>query len=233
VDVEFVVRGVGKSPKGEVDLSLAGELIDQRGTKVADLLPVPFKTPLSDGGSTVVSNVSFRLEDRQPPGGYQLRGRLTDNITGRVASFEHPLVVRRPEFGAVRLGLTHDKEGAWPAGSYLTVGQLFFVQMHIANFKHDGNFKAGAGRIHLAVKLSVRDRAGNDLMPAPIKPLIIDQRVEDAFNDFSFQPASRAFTAGEVTFVVELEDLIGQKKASYELPLVIHPTRSVPPGKQR
>jgi hypothetical protein len=53
--------------------------------------------------------------------------------------------------------------------------------------------------------------------------------VEDAFNDFPFQPASRAFTAGEVTFVVELEDLIGKNKATYELPLVIHPTRSLPP----
>src|SRR5205807_2621292 len=90
VDVEFVVRGVGKNPKGEVDLSLAGELVDQKGRKVSELLPVPFKTPPYDGGSTVISNVSFLLGNDQSPGGYQLRGRLTDNVTRRVVNFEHP-----------------------------------------------------------------------------------------------------------------------------------------------
>jgi hypothetical protein len=172
------------------------------------------------------------LEDNQTPGSYQVRGRLTDNITGRIANFEHPLIVRRPEFGVVRLQLTHDKEGAWPAGSHMTVGQLFFIQMHITNFKHEGSFQDGKGRIHLSVKLSVRDREGNDLTPTTVKPQIIDQRVEDAFNDFPFQPASRALTAGEVTFVIELEDLIGKVKASYEIPMVIHPTRSILSGKR-
>src|SRR5207248_8964506 len=42
VDMEFVVRGVGKNPKGEVDLSIAGEMIDQKGKKVLELLPTPF-----------------------------------------------------------------------------------------------------------------------------------------------------------------------------------------------
>jgi hypothetical protein len=227
VDMEFVVRGVGKNPKGDVDLSLAGEMVDQRGKKVSELLPTPFKTPPYDGGSTVIGNVSFVLDDKQAPGGYQLRGRLTDNITRRVVSFEHPLIVRRPEFGAVRLRLTHDKEGVWPAGCHLTVGQQFFIQMHITNFAHEGRLKDNEGRIHLSVTLSVRDRDGKDLMPAPVKPLIIDQRVEDAFNDFPLQPVSKALSAGEVTFVVELEDLIGKKKARYELPVVIHPPRSI------
>jgi len=233
VEMECIVRGVGKKPNGEVDLSLAGELVDRNGKKVRELLPIPFKVPLDKGGSTLVSSFTFALDDKQAPGGYQLRGWMTDKITGRVANFEHPLIVRRPEFGAIRPGLTHAKDGAWPAGCHMTVGQLFFIQMHITNFQHEGSYKDGAGRIRISVKLSVRDRAGNDLMPTPIKPQIIDQRVEDAFNDFPFQPASRAFTAGEVTFVVELEDLIAKKKASYELPLVIHPTRSIATDKQR
>ena len=99
--------------------------------------------------------------------------------------------------------------------------------MHITNFAHEGRLKDNEGRIHLSVTLSVRDRDGKDLMPAPVKPLIIDQRVEDAFNDFPLQPVSKALSAGEVTFVVELEDLIGKKKARYELPVVIHPPRSI------
>ena len=60
-----------------------------------------------------------------------------------------------------------------------------------------------------------------------------DHMVEDAFNDFPVQPATRPLVGGEVTLVVELEDLIGKKKASYELPMVMHPTRSVPSGKPR
>lgn len=233
VDVEFVVRGVGKTAKGNVDLTLAGELVDHHGKRVLELLPTPFKAPLYNGGSTVVTNLSFLLDDKQAPGAYQLRGRLTDNVTGRVVNFAHPLVVRGPEFGAVRLRLTHDKEGRWPAGCHLTVGQLVFIQMHITNFKHEGSFKDGQGRIHISVQLHVRDRDGNDMMPTPIKPYIIDQKVEDAFNVFPLQPATRPLAGGEVTLVVELEDLIGKKKMSYELPMVMHPTRSVPSGKPR
>src|SRR5262249_16387808 len=96
VEMECVVRGAGKKPTREVDLALAGELVDHNGKKVRELLPIPFKVPLDKGGSTLVSSFTFALDDKQAPGGYQLRGRMSDYVTGRVANFEHPLIVRRP-----------------------------------------------------------------------------------------------------------------------------------------
>src|SRR4029079_13125988 len=103
------------------------------------------------------------------------------------------------------LRLTHEKDGKLPAGSYLTVGQEFFVQMRIVNFEHK------EGGIKVVVKVSARDRDGKDTMPSAIKPLKIEQKVEDAFTYFDLASGSlRTMMAGEATIVVELEDLIGQ-----------------------
>jgi len=205
-----------------VDIAIAGELIDKNGKKWSELAPVPIKGPLHLGGSTVNSRVSFELSPEQPPGEYKARARLTDKVSGRVVNFEHPVYVLRPEFGAIRLRLTHDQEGKLPAGCQLTEGQQFFVQMRLANFEHS------EGRIHVSVKVSALDRDGKDTMPTPIKPLIIDQKVEDGFTYFDIATGSmRAIMAGEAVFRVELEDLIGKHKVSYELPVVIHPPRSI------
>jgi hypothetical protein len=222
VFLDFVVRGLATDAKGEVNISLAGELIDADGKKLVGLVPVPGKGPLYLGGSTFEGSVSFTLAADQRPGEYRARARLTDNISGRVVSMEHPVYVLRPEFGATRVRLTHDEEGKWPAGSHLTVGQQFFVQMRIMNFEHKD------GRIQITVKLSALDRDGKDTMLAPIKPLNINQKVEDAFTYFDLRPPPlRTVMAGEAVIKVELEDVIGGKKASYELPVVIHPPRSI------
>src|SRR5262249_25142331 len=152
------------------------------------------------GGSTLASRVSVELSPEQPPGNYKVRARLSDNVTGRVANFEHPVYVLRPEFGAVRLRLTHAKDGAWPAGCHLTVGQPFFVRGRVVNFARDGD------RVHLSVKVSARDRDGKETTAAPIPPLNLDREVKDGSN-IDFTTPLRTIMAGEATIVVELEDL--------------------------
>jgi hypothetical protein len=221
VDVEFVVRGVGKDRKGDVNISIAGEVVDSDGKKVRELLPTPITGPPYSGGSTLASRVSFELSPEQFPGAYTVRARLADKVTGRVADFVHPVYVLRPEFGAVRLRLTHDKDGAWPAGANLTVGQQFFVQGRVVNYARDGD------RVQLAIKVSARDRDGKETTPAPVPPSHLDQEVKEG-SKINFDRPLRTVMAGEVVITVELEDLIGKKKASYELPVVIHPPRSVP-----
>ena len=220
--LDLVARGAGKDGKGNVDYSISGELVDPAGQKRAELAPVPFKGPLYRGTSTFNGWASFELSAQQRAGEYKAKARLTDNISGRVLNFEHPVYVLKPEFGAVRVRLTHDKDGKLPAGSYLTVGQAFFVQMRIVNFEHK---ESG---IKVQVLVSARDHDGKDTMPDAIKPLIIEQKVEDAFTYFDLSSGSlRTTMAGEAKIVVELEDLIGQKKSRYELPVVIQPPRSV------
>jgi hypothetical protein len=219
--LDLVARGAGKDAQGNVDYSIAGELIDPHGQKRAELAPVPFRGPLAPGGSAFNGWTSFELASRQPPGEYRAKARVTDHISGRVVNFEHAVYVLKPEFGAVRLRLTHDKNGKLPAGSYLTIGQEFFIQMRIVNFEHSD------GRIQVSVAVSARDRDGKDTMLTPMKPLTIDQKVEDAFTYFDLSSGSlRTIMAGEIVITVELEDEIGGKKAKYELPVVIQPLRS-------
>jgi tRNA A-37 threonylcarbamoyl transferase component Bud32 len=227
IHLDLVTRGAGKDEKGNVDFSIAGELVDKDGKKWAELAPVPIKGPLYRGGSTLNSRASFELSPRQPPGEYRAKARVTDKITGRVVNFEHPVYVLRPEFGVVRLRLTHDQEGKLPAGSHLTEGQQFFVQMRLVDFEHKD------GRIRVSVTVSARDRDGKDTMLSPMKPLNIDQKVEDAFGYFDLSSGLlRTIMAGEAVITVEAEDVIGRKKVSYELPVVIHPPRSTS-GKER
>ena len=59
--------------------------------------------------------------------------------------------------------------------------------------------------------------------------------MEDAFNDFTYTPEPlKVGRPGEARVVVEVEDLIGKKKVAYELPVMVHPPRSLrAPGEER
>jgi hypothetical protein len=221
VDMEFVVRRVGKNRKGEVDITIAGEVVDQEGKKVHELLPVPRTGPLYPDGSTLTSRVSFDLARDQRPGDYRIRARFTDKVTGRVADFAHPVYVLRPEFGAVRLRLTLDKDGKWPAGGHLRVGQQFFVQGRVVNPARDDG-----GVSRLTIKVWARDPDGRETMPEPAKAHPIEGKVPEG-GGVNFDEPLRTIMAGEAVVVVELEDRVDQKKVAYELPVVIDPLQSV------
>ena len=222
IDLEYAVTGIGKDPAGEVNFAVAGELVDQAGKRWAELAAAPRKGPLYLGGSSVSGWVSVELAAAQPPGEYKARARLTDGVTGRVVNFEHPVYVLRPEFGATRLRLTHDGDGTWPAGSHLALGQQFFVRGRAVSFARKD------GRVHVGIAVAARDRDGKDTALTPLKPLDFDQKVKDDFTyfDFTFGPL-KAIMAGEVTIGVELRDVTADKVAKYELPVVIHPPRSI------
>jgi hypothetical protein len=224
IDLEFVARGVGKGHENEEDLILAGELLDPTGKKVRDLPPPSVKTPLYRDGMVLTGAASSLLDHDQPPGEYRVRCRLIDKATNeRVASFEHPLVVRSKEFGATRLRLTLDKEGKLPAGCHLTVGHQYYFHLLVENFEHK------EGGIYATTKVSVRDRDGKDVLPAPIEPIGTHQAgVSDAFTYYDVHPGPlTAVKPGEVTILVEVEDKLGKRTVKYELPAVIHPPRSL------
>jgi hypothetical protein len=229
VYIEYVLRGVGKDRKGEVDLSVAGELLDRDGKKWTELAPAPLRGLLYPLGSTFTGNMSYGLSASQPPGDYRARARVVDRVTGRAVNFEHPVYVLAPQFGAVRLRLSHDPEGKWATGCHLTVGQSFFVQGRAVSFVRKN------GRVHVGMNVSARDRDGHETTAAPLKPLDLDREANDKFTyfDFNFGPL-KTVMAGEVTIVVEMRDEIADKTARYELPIMIHPPRSIRgPGKEQ
>lgn len=219
--VEYFAR-VGTDRKGEVDLALAGELVDKVGKKWTELAPSPIRGPMYRNGPQFYGGASFTLDAQQAPGDYVARLRLTDKVNGRSVNFEHSVYVLRPEFGAVRLRLSHDKDGKWPAGGNMTVGQEFFLQGRAVSYTRKER------RIHVFINVSAWDREGNDTTPAPLKPLNFNQEVDDNFIyfDFAFGPL-RAVMAGDATIRVEMADRIGDKKAKYELPVLIHPPRTI------
>jgi hypothetical protein len=228
VFLDYVIGRVGKDAAGDVDVSTSGELVDQSGKKWAELAPAPRKGPLYLGGSTFEGWVSFSLAADQKPGEYKARARTLDNVTGRGVNFEHPVYVLKPEFGAVRLRLTHDRDGALPAGSHFTLGQSFFVQGRVVSYvRRDG-------RVDVAISVAARDGDGKDTAAVPLKPLRFAREVEESFTyfDFSFGPL-QTIMAGEVVIVVEMRDAIGDRTATYQLPAVIHPPRSIRPTRKQ
>lgn len=222
IDLELLVRDIGKTATGDVDASIAGELVDPNGTRSVELLPVPVKGPHYLGGSTFRGWIAFELPPRLSPGAYQARAHVTDNVSGRRVDFVHPVYVLRPEFGAVRLRLTHDPDGAWPTGCHVTVGQSFYVQGRAVGYARKD------GRIHVTITPSARDPDGKETSAEPLKPHTIDREVNDEFVYFNFRFGPlRTVMAGEATIVVELRDVLGDKAAKYELPIVTHPPRSI------
>jgi hypothetical protein len=225
VNLEYVVGGVGKDRKGEVALAVSGELLDKKEKKWVELAPTPIQGLLR--GSTFPGQFSCTLAPNQEPGEYRARVRVFDKVTGRSVNFEQPVYVLRTEFGVVRLRLTHDKDGAWPAGANLTVGQQFFVCGRVVNPARDGT------RVHFVFKISVYDRDGKETTPTPIPPETINSEVKEG-STLDFSKPLRTIMAGEAVIVVEAEDQISKKSVRYELPVMIHPPRSVPaPGQDR
>jgi len=225
VHMEYVARGIGHDAKGEVDLTIAGELVDREGRKIREALPIPSKGRSYAGPSMYVSSVGFELAPDLTPGEYHIRAILSDKITGRVMNFEHPLFVTRPEFGVVRLRLTHDKEGRLPAGGQITAGQQIYIRGRLVNYARDGE------RIHVSIKVSVLGPDGTDGTPTPIAPIAFDGNWE-ASKNVNFERPLQSIQAGKTRIVIEVEDLIGEKKARYEMPVLIHPLRSTPIGKE-
>jgi hypothetical protein len=218
INLEYVMRGVAKDQKGEVDLAVTGELRDRNDKKWAELAPTPIKGLLR--GSTFPGQFSCELSANQPPGEYRTRTRVVDKVTGRSVNFEHPVYVLRSEFGLVRLRLTQDKDGAWPAGANLTVGQQFFVRGRVVNPTYTGE------RINIVVKISAHDHDGKETTPAAIPPLTLNQEIKKG-SKLDFSTPLRTIMAGGAVIVVEAADLISMKSTRYELPVMIHPPRSI------
>jgi hypothetical protein len=218
--VEYVARGIKKDSKGEVNLAVSGELVDQAGKKWTELAASPLKGLLYRDSSMFFGHMSYTLSMQQPPGDYTARARLTDKVTGRSINFEHPVYVLRPEFGVIRFRLTHDEEGKLPAGANLTVGQGFYVHLAMVNFARDGK------RVHLVAKVSARDRDGKETTPEPVKPMTLNREVPDG-DKIDLAKPMRTIMAGDAFITVEVEDRIAKKTVKYEYPMLIHPPRSV------
>jgi hypothetical protein len=228
VCVEFSVPGIATDPDGRVDITLRGELVDEQGQTVQKLLPVPFKNSLALGGATFSGLISFDLPGEFPAGTYRVRAVVADRIAMKDLTVEHPIRVLTAGFGAVGLRFASDRKGTNPAGGHLTVGQqLFLVGRAVGFARKDGH-------IHVAGSISLRDSSGNTTTPAPVT-FAVDQKVTDDLTHVSFDFSLFANRPGTFTIAVELRDLIGQKTAAYELPVVIHPPPHPirPPGKER
>jgi hypothetical protein len=218
--VEFTFSGVATDRAGKTDITFAAELTDEEGKKVLELLPVPVKSVLALGGGTFTGEVSFSLPDGFPAGSYNVRVVLNDKLAGKILAGKHPVRVLPPGFGAVGLRFANDRQGKAAAGGNLTVGQRLFLVGDAVGFARK------EGRIHVTGSFSIRDSAGNMTIPSPVT-IVVDSEVTDESKRVSFDFSLFANRPGEFTVVVELRDVIGQKAATYELPLVVHPPRSV------
>lgn len=223
VYVEFTFTGIGTDATGRTDLSFGGELTDESGKSIQELLPVPVKSVLALGGATFTGVVNFSLPDDFPAGNYTVRVTLNDRVSGKALTGEHPIRVLDPGFGAVKLRYAADRQGTTPAGGHLTVGQQLFLIGKAVGFARDG------GRIHVTGRFTLRDTAGTATTPKPIT-FTVNEKLPAEANRVTFDFSLFANRPGEYVAVVELEDVIGGKTAAYELPLTVHPPRASRPA---
>jgi len=226
VYVEFTFSGIGTDTAGRTDLTFGGELADESGKSIQELLPVPVKGVLALGGATFTGVVNFALPGDFPAGSYTVRVTLNDRLTGKALTGVHPIRVLDPAFGAVKLRYANDREGTSPAGGHLTVGQQLYLIGKAVGFARDG------GRIHVTGRFTLRDAAGTATIPAPVT-FTVNEKLPEEANRVTFDFSLFANRPGEYVAVVELEDVIGGKTATYQLPLTVHPPRASQPASGR
>jgi hypothetical protein len=216
--VMYVVSGISRGTDGRSEVSTSAELLDEAGETVAQVPGSPNRIFLALGGDTLPRHMHFSLPLDFAPGKYRIRGTLVDVRTGDEIVAEQPFEVIPMEFGIVRLRLAGDPEGKTAVGGNLTVSQELHVVGRGVGFARNGE------RIHVIGNLTIRDAAGKSLVPVPIS-FEIDQEVDDDLDQLDFRWTIPVNRPGKFTLLIEVRDEVAEKRATYEMPLVV----SAPP----
>ncbi|MFN0055286.1 MAG: hypothetical protein ACKV0T_24335 [Planctomycetales bacterium] len=222
LSVAYVVSGITRGSDGRVEVSRRAELIDEAGQTVAQ---VPVKTDrihLALGGDTLTSHMHFGLPIDFAPGKYRVRGLLRDVRGEADIAAEQEFEVLPLDFGIVRLRLAADEEGTTPVGGNLTVNQDVYVVGRAIGFAHKG------GRIHVVGQMTIRDPQGRPTLPAPIA-FEVHQEVDEDVDQFNLRWSMMANRPGNFTIHIEVADEFSDKRAAYEMPLMVRP----PPPREK
>ncbi len=110
----YTLKGVSTNAKGEADVDIAFQILDQAGNSLLDKKS-PTKAVIALGGGLVPGTATATLGTGLKPGKYRLGVTAKDKVTGDSASFSREVTLAKPIFTSVSQRFSLDPEGKVPS----------------------------------------------------------------------------------------------------------------------
>ncbi len=212
------LSGLAKDSDGLVNYTGQAKVVLPDGTPLLSFPECVFHGEFALGGNSIMGPTTVDIPVDFSPGRYQLHIEVKDSVADRETIADLPFeVVSGSTFGALGLRLCHDREGNYPAGGIMVVGQCAYLVFLL------NGCAIADDRVDVVAKLTALDQAGRPIGSRPgIVPLAME--VSPAPQQGAHHQSTVNFgipvnRAGQFVLRLELEDQQTGVKASYDIPV--------------
>jgi hypothetical protein len=171
------------------------------------------------GGDTVQTFGSVTFPEKAAAGEYILVVTVRDRATAETTGFERRLNLKPADFRIVALRFTHDAEGKLPAGTTQPAGSTLHY-----HFKAIG-FDRSQKKVALAMHVQVLDAEGKDVGAKPVEAKADEPAGDGGGRWAKLGGQAHLNRPGEFKLKITVEDAVGKKTTTFEVPLKV-----LPPG---
>jgi hypothetical protein len=218
--IAFDIEGMTVGDDGALKFVMAMEVTDAAGKPVIKQDPREVADFVPLRGSRVPARVFVTLGLDMEAGMYSCRVTVTDPAKKTSGNLTTKFEVIKRDFGIVAVYCSYDDAGSIMAPTTGQVGQTLVVQFTTASFKRDPKTK----QPNVEFEFNVLDEKGQ---PTLLKPAKHTQNagVPEDKEAFGMRFPMFLTRPGKFTFTVKATDKVGNKTATYSLPIT-----SVPPA---
>jgi hypothetical protein len=224
-DVLFIgyeIDGLTIEPDGTAKYTMAMEVDDKAGKPIFKQDPRELMDFLPLRGSKLPARAFITIGLDQEPGSYTCKVTVTDPKNKATNSLSVPFEVTKREFGVVAVYTTYDADARISAPAGGVVGQTLFIQFTVVDFQRDPKTK----QPDVDLEFNILDEKGQPTLAKPRtekqdakSPKLLNEK-DAAFGMFFPLFMNRP---GKFTVRITAADKVGNKKATYEVPVTIQP----------
>lgn len=210
----FTVVGFQTEADGWMRTEMRLTVTDAKG-RVVTKGEFPLEGEVGLGGDSLPASARFTLDEKCPPGEYELTVEFIDRIAKESASFKRKVTCKPVEFALLEIRFYHNREETVPARVGGTVRQLLVVTCDVVGFDRSKN------EIDLVWEIEILDPKGKPARPKSIvipyhneKPKEVKERDRLPFS--GYLTLNRP---GDFTLRLTVTDKMTKKKLSFEAPL--------------
>lgn len=154
--VRFNIEGISIDEAGKSLYSMAVEVTNSSGRVIFKQDPRDLDAISALGGNTMPGFAHLDIGLSQDPGAYNLKVTVTDRVSSRSQTLNHPFQVGEPDFGIVRVTTSVDPD-ALHQGAVFEAGSTLWINGGIVGFGRDSTTK----HPKLSVGVAILDEDGN------------------------------------------------------------------------
>jgi len=225
--VGFDIEGIAVDAEGNVDYTMAMEVLDRNGKPIFKQDPATKKDFLPLGGNKLPARAFVTIGLDQQPGEYTLRLTVTDNGSAAKPSqvLTRRFEVTPPTFGIVAVHTSVNEQGNIPAPTTGTVGQSVFVQLGVVGFERakDPKDPKKPAQPDVVLEMTPLDERGQPTIQKS-QPIRVNAGVDEKDGGFTIRFLLPMTRVGKYTIRLKATDNHSKKTATYDLPISVMPT---------